>query len=93
MYSRVTDDDLRAYVDEWRDFGYVLVRARWTMEGASTLLEAARRFRDRAETLECLARAGFELDRPATSGFGVIIRPGEDSPLRLVEDDRKRVPM
>ena len=89
----MTDDELRAYVDEWRDFGYVLIRARWTMEGASTLAEGARRFRDRADTLELLARAGFELDRPATRGFAVAIRPGEDSPTRLVEDDRKRVPI
>src|SRR5438445_12720062 len=74
-------------MEEWRDFGYLFIRARWTMDGARTLSEAARRFRDRAETLEQLARAGFELDQPADNGFAIAIRPGEDSPMRLVEED------
>jgi hypothetical protein len=47
----VTEDELREYMDEWRDFGYLFIRARWTMDGATTLAEAAQRFRDRAETL------------------------------------------
>jgi hypothetical protein len=57
------------------------------MDGAKSLAEAAQRFRDRAETLEQLARAGFELDQPATNGFAIAVRPGEESPMRLVEDD------
>jgi hypothetical protein len=81
----VTEDELRDYMDEWRDFGYLFIRARWTMDGARTLVEAAERFRDRAETLEQLARVGFELDQPAENGFAVAVRPGEESPLRLVE--------
>ena len=48
----MTDDELREYMEEWRDFGYLFIRARWTMDGAKTLIEAAQRFRDRAETLE-----------------------------------------
>jgi hypothetical protein len=83
----VTEDELREYVEEWRDFGYVVIRARWTMDGARTLIEAAQRFRDRAETLEQLAGAGFELDQPADNGFAVAVRPGEESPMRLVEHD------
>ena len=48
---------------------------------------APRTVPDRAETLEHLARAGFELDQPADNGFAVAVRPGEESPMRLVEED------
>ena len=87
----VIEDELRDYLEEWRDFGYLFIRARWTMDGARTLTEAARRFRDRAETLEQLARAGFELDQPAENGFAIAVRPGEASPMRLVEEEPKTV--
>ena len=87
----MTEDELREYMEEWRDFGYLFIRARWTMDGARTLTEAARRFRDRAETLEQLARAGFELDQPAENGFAIAVRPGEESPMRLVEEEPKTV--
>ena len=83
MYVGVTEDDM----DEWRDFGYVFIRARWTMDGAKTLVEAAGRFRERAATLEGLSRAGFELDQPAHNGFAIAVRPGEASPMRLAEED------
>lgn len=92
----MTEDELGTYMEEWRDFGYVLIRARWTMDGARSLAEAAQRFRDRASALEHLAQAGFELDQAAASGFAIAIRPGEKSPMRLVEAERargKRVPM
>jgi hypothetical protein len=87
MYWGMTEDELRDSMDEWRDFGYHFIRARWTMDGAASLTEAAQRFRDRAETLEQLARAGFELDQPADNGFAIAVRPGETSPMRLVEED------
>ena len=83
----MTEDELREYMEEWRDFGYLFIRARWTMDGARTLSEAARCFRGRAEALEQLARAGFELDQPAGNGFAIAVRPGEESPMRLVEED------
>ena len=85
----MTEDELREYMDEWRDFGCLFIRARWTMDGARTLIEAAQRFRDRAVTLEQLALYGFELDKPADNGFAVAVRPGEESPMRLVEADVK----
>src|SRR5438034_1322410 len=74
-------------MEEWRDFGYLFIRARWTMDGARTLTDAARRIRDRAETLDHLARAGFELDQPVNDDYAFIVRPGEESPMRLVEED------
>jgi hypothetical protein len=92
MYRNVTEDELRQYMDEWRNFGCLFIRARWTMDGAKTLIDAAQRFRDRADTLEGLARAGFELDQPADNGFAIAVRPGERSPMRLVEADAKANP-
>lgn len=37
--------------------------------------------------LEQLARAGFELDQPVADDYAFIVRPGEESPMRLVEED------
>jgi hypothetical protein len=78
---------VRECMEEWRDYGHVVVRAKWTMDGATTLAEAAARFRERADELEELARAGFELDRPVTDDYAFVVRPGEESPMRLVEED------
>lgn len=58
------------------------------LDDGRTLSEAAQRFRDRAETLDQLSRAGFELDRPAGNGFAIAVRPGQESPMRLVEEDK-----
>jgi hypothetical protein len=37
--------------------------------------------------LDQLARHGFELDGPVDDDLGLGIRPGEESPMRLVEDE------
>jgi hypothetical protein len=78
---------LRECMDEWRDWGHLTLRAKWTMDGASTLTEAASRFRERATELDELAAAGFELDQPVQDDYAIVIRPGEESPMRLVEED------
>jgi hypothetical protein len=78
---------LRDCMEEWHDYGHLIVRAKWTMDGATTLAEAARRFRERAEELGQLGRAAFELDQPVNDDYAFIVRPGEESPMRLVEED------
>jgi hypothetical protein len=78
---------LRDCMEEWRDWGNLTLRAKWTMDGATTLAEAAARFRERAEGLDELARAGFELDQPVNDDYAILVRPGEESPMRLVEED------
>ena len=83
----MTDDWLHDYMEEWRDHGLVTLRAKWTMDGATTLAEAAARFRERADELERLAGAGFELDGPVENDWATMIRPGEESPMRLVEGE------
>ena len=66
-WRRLIDEQwLRDCMEEWRDYGHLIIRAKWTMDGATTLAEAARRFRERAEEL---------------------VRPGEESPMRLCEED------
>ena len=40
---------LRDCTQEWRDCGHPVMRAEWTMDGATTLAEAAGRFREQAE--------------------------------------------
>jgi hypothetical protein len=74
-------------MEEWRDYGHLVMRAKWTMDGATTLAEAAARFRERAKELHELARAGFELEQPVHDDHAFIVRPGEESPMRLVEED------
>lgn len=83
----VKDRRLHDYMEEWRDWGHLVLRAKWTMDGATTLAEAAARFRERADEMDDLARAGFELEQPVNDDYAFIGRPGEESPMRLVEED------
>jgi hypothetical protein len=80
------DGWLADYFEEWRDYGHAVIRAKWTMDGATTLAEAAARFRGRADELDELARAGFELMEPVNDDYAFVIRPGEESPMRLGEE-------
>ena len=77
---------VRDCMEEWRDWDHLVIRAKWTMDGATTLAEAAARHRERAEELDELARAGFELEQPVDDDYALIVRPGEESPMRLVEE-------
>jgi hypothetical protein len=87
-WRRVVDGQwLRDCMEEWRDWGHLVMRAKWTMDGATTLAEVASRFRERAEEFEELARAGFELEQPVNDDYAFLVRPGEESPMRLVEED------
>jgi len=45
------------------------------MDGAGTLHEAAARMRQKAEWLEELARAGFELTAPVEDDYGFVGHP------------------
>jgi hypothetical protein len=87
-WRRLMDEQwLHGYMEEWRDWGHLTIRAKWTMDGATTLAEAAQRFRERAEELDQLAQAGFELDQPVCDDYAIVIRPDEESPMRLVEEE------
>ena len=87
-FRRVIDESwIDDWMEEWRDWGHCTVRAKWTMDGATTLAEAAARFRERADELDQLARHGFELEQAVQDDYGFLIGPGEESPMRLVEDE------
>lgn len=96
MYLRQMDEAFRTVVkdqwlhdciEEWRDWGHLTMRAKWTMDGATNLAEVAARFRERADEFDELARAGFELQEPVNDDYAFLVRPGEDSPMRLVEEE------
>ena len=88
LKRRLSDESwIDDWMEEWRDWGHCTVRAKWTMDGATTLAEAAARFRERADELDQLARRGFELEQAVQDDYGFLIRPGEESPMRLVEDE------
>ena len=44
-------------------------------------------WRDYGHLVVRLARAGFELEQPVNDDYAFIVRPGEESPMRLVEED------
>lgn len=49
-----------------------IIRAKWSMDGATTLTEAASQLRSYAEALERLAADGWELTRPVEDDYGFI---------------------
>jgi hypothetical protein len=49
-----------------------IIRAKWTMDGAETLSEAAKMLRDFADHLEELERKGWQLDGPVADDYGDI---------------------
>jgi hypothetical protein len=64
--------------------GALVIRGSWTMDGAATLTDAARRLRDRAEELEWLEQAGWQLEGPIHADLGRAVHP--DIPTRELAD-------
>jgi hypothetical protein len=62
-------------VYECPDFGSVTIRGKWSIEGARTLTDAARKLRDYAHELEHMRASGLELASPVEADYGVV-RPG-----------------
>jgi hypothetical protein len=54
---------LKGYLDQYADIREILIRAKWTFDGAKTLPEAAHMLRDFATDLDGLAALGFETPR------------------------------
>ena len=78
--SRIPDG-LKAYLDEYADTREILIRAKWTFDGAKTLAEAAQRLRDYAADLDGLAALGFELRDEIVDDYGFIGRPDDGGPI------------
>ena len=54
-----------------------VIRAKWIMDGAKTLTEAAQRLREEADRLEKLQADGWELTTPVEDDYGFIERTTE----------------
>ena len=66
------DDDEK--IDEGEDEPWdETIRAKWSMDGAATLVEAAAKLRDYAAWLEELKRDGWELTGPVMDDYGFIV--------------------
>ena len=74
-------EGLKAYLDQYADLREILIRAKWTFDGAKTLAEAAQRLRDYADDLEGLAELGFELRDEIVDDYGFIGRPDDGGPI------------
>lgn len=53
--------DIGDYLREYHEHGEIVIRAKWAIDGAKTLEEAAEFLRDFAAELDALAHAGFHL--------------------------------
>lgn len=51
------------------------IRAKWMLDGATTLAEAASRAREAADRLQALLDAGWTLTEPVDSDYGFLVDP------------------
>lgn len=51
-----------------------VIRAKWSMDGATTLAEAAEKLRAFAGELDGMAAKGYELTRPVDDDYGFAAR-------------------
>ena len=72
--------DISDYLREYHESGEILLRAKWAMDGAETLDEAAHMLRGYADELEALASAGFHLMGPVEDDLGFAHRGDEPDP-------------
>ncbi len=56
--------------------GLVLIRAKWTLDEAATLAQAAQKARELAAYLESLAADGYELTAPIADDYGWCEKKG-----------------
>ena len=77
--------DISGYLDEYRDTGDIVIRAKWTMDGAETLADAAADLRAFADLLEVLAEAGFHLRGPIEDDHGFLHRVEEMTASDVLE--------
>ena len=81
--------DIDRHKAEIEEHGDICIRAKWTMDGATTLREAASKLRQEADWLEDLANAGFELNAPIQDDYGFVGHP--DVVARLEADREERL--
>lgn len=74
-------EDLEEFSDEWEDWAEEenteIIRAKWIMDGASTLQEARIRVTAFAEYLGLLEKEGWYLIDPVHDDYGFIMKREE----------------
>lgn len=75
--------DISEYLREYRERGEIVLIARWAMDGAETLAQAAELLRQFAAELDALISAGFHLMGPVEDDFGFAHRAEEGVSERL----------
>jgi hypothetical protein len=68
----VDEETLRSYLRQYDEVGDICIRAKWSMDGARTLTEAAHALRQYADDLVALERAGFQLREPIEDDYGFL---------------------
>ena len=61
--------------EEWDEERRMIVRAKWKMDGASTLSEAAEMLEDFAEYLRGLEKEGWQLENAVEDDYGFLEKP------------------
>ena len=79
-------DDSDGFKDETEQSEYLAgirstIRAKWTMDGATTLSEAADLLRQTADALIAMEGQGWQLLAPVNDDYGFIRRPPGDLSL------------
>jgi len=54
---------------------YDIIRAKWTIDGATTLAEAAAKLRERADEYDRLHKEGWTLQEPVSDDYGFLVPP------------------
>jgi len=83
----LNEEEINRHKAEIREHGDICIRAKWTMDGSRTLLEAAAKLRNEAEWLEDLAGAGFELNGSIQDDYGFVGHPDVEPPQDDDEQD------
>jgi hypothetical protein len=84
--------DISEYLREHGDYGEILLRGKWAMDGAESLDEAAHMLRAFADELEALASAGFHLMGPIEDDHGFAHRGDEVELVERAAEQRSRGP-
>jgi hypothetical protein len=55
-----------------------IIRAKWAMDGATTLAEAAAKLRAFADELDRMHAGGYRLEDEVADDYGLVLAPGEE---------------
>lgn len=71
----LVDEDRADHAEREDEDEPEMIRAKWLMDDATTLVEAAERLEAEAKRLRQLADEGWTLDGPIDDDYGTLVRP------------------